>query len=151
MPEFNDAHQRLAKLAGSWSGVETFPAKDGEEARSTITAAMELGGFFLILDYTQTRDGRESFRGHGVCGWDPAKGRYLLHWFDTTDFLPAAPALGDWEGGEQLTFHAKSPDGRHRRYVCHFSEAAQCSFRIDETSDGVSWKSLLTAELRRGR
>ncbi len=152
-PKIAAPHQELQKLVGRWSGVESLSPSRGEpdiEATSSLTASLGLEGFFLIVDYEQKRDGSVSFRGHGVCGWDQAKARYTLHWFDTNGLDPGTPAPGTWEG-DVLTFHRKTPDGRHERFVVHLVEEASAVFRIEGSTDGVSWRTLLEASFRRKR
>jgi len=154
-PKLSQQHRKLEKLAGIWSGEETLspspPSLDDstvEAATGTVTAKLDLDGFFLIVDYTSTRKENGAFRGHGICGWDPSKRHYTLHWFDSTGRHYAAPALGTWEKNV-LTFHSKTPTGRYSRYEFTFSDEDQCTIRIDITTDGVMWKPFLEQKLRR--
>ena len=148
----SDAHQMLEKLTGKWAGEENLSESAtvgvAGEATSEVTARLSLDGFFLILDYARSREGQVDFSGHGVCGWEPSKERYTLHWFDTTGFRSDAPSLGVWEGDE-LTFHSKTRTGRHARFVCTLSDPDACTFRIEETTDGVSWRTVVDAKLAR--
>ena len=148
-PKLTEFHRKLEQLVGKWSGNETLSGSPEQQAKSTITTSLGSDGFFLLVDYIQKIDKRVSFRGHGVCGWDPSKQRYTLYWFDSTGHTPNTPAPGEWEG-DVLTFHTKNPDGRHSRYVCEVSGKAG-TFRIEESTDGVSWRTVLDANLRRSR
>ncbi len=153
-PEATKFHRRLEKLAGHWSADEKlFGSSDRpaeEKAKSTTTASLGFDGYYLIIDYTQKIQNRISFRGHGVCGWDPSKQRYTLYWFDTTGYTPSEPALGVWDG-DVLTFHRKTPDGRHCRFLCTLSGKDGYTLRFEETTDGVSWRPILDAKLLRRR
>ena len=154
VPTLSDSHRKLEKLTGKWSGEEnlsgTGPGEAAREATSEITARLSLDGFFLVLDYARSHDGHVSFLGHGVCGWEQSKERYTLHWFDSTGFHRDAPSLGVWDDNV-LTFHTKTHTGRHSRFVCTLSGSDECTFRIEETTDGVSWKIIVDARLHRSR
>jgi hypothetical protein len=146
-PKLTEFHRKLEQLTGKWSGEETL--SEGQKAKSTVTASLGVNQFFLVVDYTQKIGNRVSFRGHGVCGWDPNKQRYTLYWFDSTGHTPNTPAPGVWDG-DVLTFHTKNPDGRHSRCVCSVSGKSG-TYRIEESTDGVSWRTILEAELKKGR
>ena len=81
---------------------------------------MGLDGFFLISDYTETRGGRVSYRGHGVYGWDPQDQCYTMHWFDGMGSIPKAWAKGKWEGNV-LMF----PPARARALALHLHDSGK--------------------------
>ena len=87
MPTPGDAHRRLEVLVGTWIGEETMHPSpwdpQGGVADGTIENRLALDGFNVIQEYTQSRDGQQTFAGHGVFGWDGQRGCYTLHWFDT--------------------------------------------------------------------
>jgi hypothetical protein len=146
MPLPTEQHERLAQLAGTWSGEETLhPSpwdRSGGQAHGTIEARMACDGFFLIADYVERREGRVTLRGHGVYGWDPRIDRYTMHWFDSLGDDPGPPALGTWEG-DRLVFEREDPDG-HTRYVYQLGDR-QYSFRIEFSPDGELWKLFMHA------
>jgi hypothetical protein len=145
----------LEKLEGKWTAAETlfasrYGSEEAGEATSAITASLILGGTFLRVEYAQTRDGKVSFEGHAMCGWSPAKERFLLYWFASGGQPPLQPSLGAWEG-EVLTFHARNLSGRNSRFALSLEDSNRPSYRIDESTDGVSWTPLLEGELQRKR
>ena len=71
-----DVHQRLAGLAGEWSGEETMlPSAWEPEARTLparISARLGLGGFGVVLDYEQGEEDAVAFEE-----WSPMmEGKY---------------------------------------------------------------------------
>jgi len=74
MPKPGEHHAKLDALAGRWRGQERIhpTAWDpvGGEAEAESEGWMDLDGFCLIMDYTQRRNGKVSYRGHGIFGWD---------------------------------------------------------------------------------
>src|SRR4029079_8031956 len=96
IPKHTESHRRLERLAGDWMGEELlFPSPwdpKGGPAISRLTAHMGLDGFFLVTDYVQERDGRISYRGHGLYGWDAQQGVYTMHWFDSMGSGPGQGA-----------------------------------------------------------
>jgi hypothetical protein len=64
-----EEHRKLAAFAGEWVGEETvYPSRwtEGGPATATVSARIDLNGFYLIQDARQMRDGKESFATHGV-------------------------------------------------------------------------------------
>jgi hypothetical protein len=80
-----------------------------------MVARMALGGFHLILDYREERDGRVNLEGHGVLGWDPRGKCYTMHWFDSMGVEHGAPAIGTWEGNVLSIAHETSHMGHSRQ------------------------------------
>ena len=149
MPRPNEHHERLATLAGNWIGEETMHASPWGEAGSgdgRIAARIDLEGFFLVSDYVQERDGRVTYRGHGVYGWDEKQQCYTMHWFDSLGSPVGGPALGTWDG-DRLVFSHQTPMG-HSRYVYDFEEAAY-RFRIENSQDGQQWTVFMEARYSR--
>lgn len=141
MPQLNEHHEQLAAMVGEWNGNETMHpspwSPESASATSRTVARRELGGFFIITDYEQKRDGEVSYSGHGVFGWDPRKEKYTLHWYDTMGGDPGAPALGTWEG-DTLCFQHQHHMG-HSRYTYVFSGKDAYTFALDFSQDGREW------------
>ena len=61
MPQLNEHHEKLAAMVGEWIGNETMHpspwSPESASATSRTVARRELGGFFIITDYEQKRDG----------------------------------------------------------------------------------------------
>ena len=115
----------MTALVGTWIGEDTLmpspwpPA--GGKAVGTIQAHTALGGFHLIIDWTQERSGRLNFEGHGVLGWDMRGKCYTLHWFDCVGVEHGAPLLGTWDGNTLTRTHETNHMG-HSRQVYVFGE-----------------------------
>jgi len=150
-PTPTDHHRKLQALVGEWTGDETMHPSPwdskGGKATSRRTVRLDLGGFFLISDYVQLRDGRETYRGHGVYGWDARQGRYTMHWFDAMSGSPAAPALGTWEGNTLIFQHQHAMG--HTRYTYVFECDGLYTFRLENSPDGKTWTTFLDGTYRR--
>lgn len=109
-------HQRLQALVGAWRGEEEVAATqwtDAGTATAEVLAAAEFGGLFVVQRYRQRRDGTISFGSHSVFGFDQPNSLVTMHQFDSTGFVPAAPATGAWNGSE-LVLMRSSPRGSAR-------------------------------------
>lgn len=150
MPQVTAEHKKLAALAGNWTGEEKmFPSpwdSKGGTAMGRSTGKVDLDGFFVVTDYQQERDGKVTYRGHGVYGWDKDNG-YTMYWFDSMGSPVNAPAKGTWEGNV-LTFQSDSPMGKGR-YVYTFEDEDRHTFRIENSQDGKSWMPFMEAHYRR--
>src|SRR5215472_2647983 len=136
-----EEHRKLENFVGKWIGEETLKPSPwdpkGGKAKARLTSKLDLDGFFLITDYQQERDGKVSYRGHGVYGYDSNRKQYAMFWFDSMGMVGAEPAWGKWEG-DTLTFESKSPMGLGR-YTFKFNSDGSHEFRIDNSQDGKSW------------
>ena len=151
MPGPTDEHRRLERLAGSWAGEEIVHPSPwdpgGGPATGRTLARMSLGGFFLISDYEQERDGKVNFRGHGVYGWDTESNLYTMHWFDSLGIDPGDPGTGAWEG-DVLTFtHGTFPRGRSRHVYRIGSD--EYHLRIEQLVAKMGWRPFLEGTYRR--
>ncbi len=77
-------HEILKSDAGVWDAtVEMFP---GPGAPPMVSKGVEtnsmLGGLWLLTDFKGDMMG-QTFQGHGIAGWDPAKKKYVATWTDT--------------------------------------------------------------------
>jgi len=123
MPRPSPGHRRLEMLAGHWEGKERmYPSEwdpKGGMALGRTTGRLALGGFAVITDYEQERDGAISFSGHGVYTYDPDTELYSLFWLDSTGSPPevfAGRFTGDVltlsHGGPHMHDHSV-----HRRWT----------------------------------
>ena len=110
---------------------------------------LDLDGFFLLIDHQQTRDGKISYRGHGVYGFDPMQQKYTMHWFDVMGFDPGPPALGTWEG-DTLCFQHSHAKG-HGRYTYKFPREGVYSLLIEMSQDGKNWIPFLEGTYTRSK
>jgi hypothetical protein len=151
MPPPTAEHNRLKALAGSWTAEETLhPSpwdQKGGTATGTATSRMDMDGFWLLTDYTQTRGGQVAYRGHGVFGWDPAANCYLMYWFDSMGSVAMSPAKGRLDGN-RLVFAQEGPMG-HNRYIYDLQGDGRYRFSIEHSSDGKAWTSFMEGTYRR--
>lgn len=150
MPTPTDHHARLADFVGAWEGDERLhPAITGGAALRTVgrfDSRLDLGGLFLVSEYTESSGDQVLLRGRGVYGYDPALARYTMHWFDSS--APNAKiCTGTWEG-DTLAFTAERPHGC-TRYVYRHLEPGRYTFAIQAAADGAAWTTLMEGEYRR--
>ncbi len=91
-----EEHRKLAVFAGEWTGEEmVYPSRwtEGGPATSQVIARIDLNGFYLIQDTRQVRDGKESFRTHGVFTYDRDDRLYKLFWHDSLGYYRAVAGL----------------------------------------------------------
>jgi len=154
MPKPTEEHRKLVSLlAGHWSGVEKmYPSPwdpQGGTAKATIDARAACDGFCVVTEYVQKRDGRVSYVGHGVTGYDAQHRRYLQHWSDSVSGMPPEAKPGVWDG-DTLTFHGAGPAGR-TRYVYRFVAPGVQEFRIEVSPDGANWHPFVEGRYVRGK
>jgi hypothetical protein len=146
-----EQHRKLEVFAGNWEGDETiYPSPwdpKGGPATGRMETRMGLDGFFLISDYTETRGGQVSYRGHGVYGWDPQDQCYTMHWFDGMGSIPKIWAKGKWEGNV-LMFQHQHERG-HSRYTYTIAGNREFHFKIDSSQDGKAWQTFMEGTYRK--
>ncbi len=151
MPKLTEEHKKLQALVGTWSGEETLPLSPmnprPSNRTSTTTSRLDLGGFFLLMDHVQQEGKNETFRGHGIFGWDPRQQKYTMHWFDVMGGDPGAPALGTWEGN-RLCFQHQHHMG-HSRYTYEFGGPGSYSLKLEVSGDGNNWVTFLEGNYKR--
>lgn len=147
MPKPGPEHARLAAMIGHWVGEETMHPSpwlpQGGKAKGKSTSRVACEGFCVVTDYVQEREGRVTYVGHGVFGWDRRQQRYLQHWSDSAGGMPARVTTGTWEG-DTLTF-TDQMHGGHMRFVYRFTSPDSYEFRIDSSPDGVNWTPFVEA------
>ncbi len=136
------AHARLARFAGAWEGPETSP---GGTTLGRFTSRV-LDDRFLLHDYEQVQDGRVVFRGHGVYGVVPGTETCTMYWVDSATPAPVT-AAGPWVG-DVLTFQNQGDLGHHR-YVYALHGDDRFSFRIERSTDGHAWATVMEGHYRR--
>ena len=140
-------HKKLEALAGRWSGEETMyptpwdPA--GGKAQGSTRSRLQCDGFCLVQEYVQKRNGKISYRGLGVMGYDPAANCYLWHWTDTIGGMPCQAMRGEWTGNK-LVFSHGTEEG-HVRYSYAFLKDGTQSFSIEHSWNGTTWAPFITA------
>jgi hypothetical protein len=143
-------HKKLEKLAGSWIAEETLapsPWGPGGPAVGKIDARVGLGGFYVIADYTQEKDGKINYQGHGIYGYDPKSHRYTMHWFDNMGMCTVEATYGAWEG-DKLVFQGQSEQG-HGRYTYTFLGDGRYEFMLEGSQDGRNWSQFMEGTYKR--
>jgi hypothetical protein len=140
MPSLTEPHRRLETLVGSWRGEEQLQPSPWDPKGGTAIGqarnVLALDGFAVVQDYAQERDGKVTFRGHGVFRWDQERQDYVLHWFDSMGQEPVV-FRGSFEG-KVLTLESRQGQGMTRA-VWDFRVEKQYSYRMDLSQDGERW------------
>ena len=154
MPQLTPEHRKLHAMAGSWTSVETlhpspWDPKPGT-ARGRAESHVAMDGFYVVTDYHQVKDGTPDggYHGHGVFGYDAAKERWFMNWFDNMGGAASTPVWGTWEG-DTLTFQMEMPGRGHSRYVYRFEKDGVYSFAIGMSQDGKAWNTFMEGRFTR--
>jgi len=151
MPKPGDAHKKLAALVGEWTGDETLhpspwdPAGGGAQAQ--VTNRWVADGFALVQEYEQRRNGRVSFRGHGVFWFDPTRDEYVMHWWDSM-----GGSAGEYRGrfdGDVLLLSAPMPQGGHSRTSWRLTGPDAHTFLMEVSPDGQAWQPAMEGRYRK--
>jgi hypothetical protein len=141
MPRPGDAHARLHALVGEWSGDEVVhPAPwdpVGGPAKGRVTNTLALGGFAVVQEYQQYRNGVPNFAGHGLFWWDGDKNEYVLTWFDSMRGTPAEYRGGFQDGVLRLT--SPMPGGGVSRCSFDCAASGRYAFALEISPDGSTW------------
>lgn len=150
MPEPSDGHRRLQQLVGDWEGEETMHPSQwdpkGGSALGRNRNRLDLGGFAVVSDYSQERDGQVTFTGHGVYTYSPESDQYTLHWFDCLG-TPPEVFVGDLE--DNVLTLAHGGPGMHARMTSDFSTDGLMGAKMEMSPDGAEWQVLFEATYRR--
>ncbi len=150
MPKPSDGHLLLEKLVGSWEGEETMhPSQwdpQGGVAVGRNKNKLSLGGFALLSDYEQERDGTITFTGHGVYTYDSKEDQYSLHWFDCIGSSPEV-FVGGFDGAVFTLAHGGP--GMHARMTYDLSIPGTMKAMMEMSQDGKDWKVLFEAVYKR--
>jgi len=150
MPTPSEGHHLLERLAGEWEGQETMHPSQwdpkGGAAVGRNRNRLGLGGFALLSDYEQERDGAITFSGHGVYTYSPESGQYTLHWFDSIGSPPEV-FVGGFDA-DVLTLAHGGP-GMHVRMTSDFSTEGLMKGKMEMSRDGSEWQVLFEATYRR--
>lgn len=149
MPQVTDAHRRLHALAGLWTGIDKMHPSPwdpkGGEAVARMSCRVGASGFVVLADYEQIRDGKVTYTGHGVFGYDARTSQYRMSWFD---------AMGGWSqavgkfSGDALTLEEKNPM-MSVRYTYTFVSASELTFTLASSQDGKTWAPFVDARYHR--
>jgi hypothetical protein len=153
MPKPGDEQKKLAALfAGVWQGeAKLHPSAwdpKGGTAFDTWVVRPSLDGFFLLIDYTEERDGKIVYRGHGVHGWDTKEKAYLVYWFDNLGGIPKAPNKGTLDGSRYTYTSFEGSVGKSR--FTYAWDGDRFEFSIEASPDGgATWRPVHEGKYRR--
>jgi hypothetical protein len=152
MPKPGDAHEKLGALVGEWAGDETLHPSPwdpvGGGAQAQVTNRWVADGFAVVQEYEQRRNGRVTFRGHGVFWFDPGRGEYVMHWWDSM-----GGTAGEYRGrfdGDVLMLSAPMPQGGHSRTSWTLTGPDAHTFLMEVSPDGEVWQPAMEGRYRRG-
>ncbi|MBK9034545.1 MAG: DUF1579 family protein [Myxococcales bacterium] len=151
MPKVSEQMQRLTELfVGTWRGEERlFPSEwdpVGGPATGTWTVRPGAGGFCLLVEYDEERDGQVSYRGHGVHGQDARDGHFYAYWFDSIGMMPKAGTRATLDG-DRYTYTETGPTGQSR--FTYAWRDGVLSFSIERARDGATWAPMHEGTYRR--
>ncbi|HYJ32967.1 MAG TPA: DUF1579 family protein [Candidatus Binatia bacterium] len=89
------ANEIFEKDVGTWdaeSVIRPGPEASPVPAKGVARNRRIAGGRYLVMDYASD----SGFEGHGIYGWDPARGRYTGVWVDSTSSA-IARSEGTWD------------------------------------------------------
>lgn len=116
-PDPSAAREQLGRLVGTWRGKETMHPSPwdpkGYVADGENINRESVGGFGVVTDYRQIRDGATVFEGHGMYVWDAKANEVVLHWFDNMG-MGREEFRGGWVG-DVLTLSSQGPMGIWRK------------------------------------
>ena len=140
MPKVTDAHRKLQKLVGSWTGDERISPSPwdpkGGAAIGKVLNRGAVGGLVVVQDYTQERNGAVSFSGHGVLSWDGIGECYVMHWWDSMG-MPPGEFRGQFQG-DVLTL-CNEDSQMHSRATFDLSKPGRYAFKMEVSQDGNQW------------
>ena len=150
MPTPSDGHRLLARLVGQWEGEETMHPSQWDPNGGVATGRnhnrLGLGGFAVLSDYEQERDGVITFTGHGVYTYSPESDEYILHWFDCMGSPPEVFG-GRFEGDVLILSHGGP--GMHARMTYDLSASGTMKAMMEMSPDGEDWKVLFEATYKK--
>jgi hypothetical protein len=146
MPKVGNEQKQLNELfSGVWRGEEKIYPSDwdpkGGTCFGTWVVHASLDGFCLLVDYSEERDGKVNYRGHGIHTWDPHASTFLVYWFDNIGFPPKAGIPAKLEGNRYTYESDDGPQGWTR--MTYEWKDTRFEFRIDKSKDGrKTWQPM---------
>jgi len=116
LPKPGPEHQVLKADEGTWDAkveVTMAPGAEPMISKGVETNTMGCGGLCLISDFKGEIADGQTFHGHGITAWDPAKKKYVGSW---TDSMAAGIAHGEstWDAAAKKatgTMEMPEPSG----------------------------------------
>ena len=152
MPKIVRQHEKLEKFVGTWTGPEVMhPAPwcpEGAESTGTMKCKMDMGGWFLRMDYVQKAGRKTVMKGLGLLGYNSLEKCYTFAWFDTQGgSADRGVNKGQWKG-QKLSLTSETPWG-HMRVSYSFGRNDTLTFKMEMSSDGQEWAPCMTGKYAR--
>jgi hypothetical protein len=145
MPRPGEPHAQLRALVGEWHGDEVVhPAPwdpAGGPAKARVTNTLVLGGFAVVQEYQQFRNGAPNFSGHGLFWWDGTKNEHVMTWADSMRGTPTEYRGGFQDGVLRLT--SPMPGGGVSRCSFDCTAGGRYVFTLEVSPDGATWMPAL--------
>ena len=147
MPKPTEAHRNLARFVGNWIGKEKLSPSPWDPKGGTAVGRchnrVAAGGFVLVHDYEQERNGAVGFCGNGVFSYDGVEKCYLLHWWDSMGF-----GINVFRGqleGHTLQLLCQLPQGSSRG-TWEFVDDRHYRFLMEVSPDGQQWMTMIEGD-----
>jgi hypothetical protein len=128
--------------------MEPSPWGPGASTHGKYVSRVDIDGFNVVQDYVQEKEGKVSFRGHGVFAHDTRAHDVTWYWVDTTGHVPATPARGTWQG-DTLTLSSMSPEGGGR-FTFRLEGDHSFEFVLENSFDGgQTWTKFMSGRYRK--
>jgi hypothetical protein len=141
----------LENDVGVWDvEMEIHPGPGAAPILLTATATNRMvGGRWLVGDHRAD----SGFEGHGVYGWDDAKGKYVGSWVDSMQ-TSIARSEGEWDPATRtMTFVVEvNHDGRivtYREVTEHRDDGTTVYHNLVPTPDGGEFEMIRATYRRR--
>jgi uncharacterized protein DUF1579 len=150
MPKPTDAHKKLELLVGTWEGEEIMHPSpwtpEGGTRMGRVMNRRALDGFNVIQEYEQIDQGKTTFLGHGVFGYNTKESCYMMYWWDNFGG-EGSQFRGNFEG-KVLTVANQNEMG-HSRAMFDLREPGVYAFKMDMSQDGKTWATLMEGKYRK--
>jgi hypothetical protein len=117
-PQPGASHELLKEDVGTWDAeieVNAVPGTPPQGSQGVARNRLACGGLWLITEFMNETTG---FEGHGIYGYDQAKGKYVGTWVDPMrTFIAVAEGVYDpAEKTMTMWFETAGPQGKPLRW-----------------------------------
>lgn len=146
-------HARLGVFLGKWNVAGDMAASalgPGGHFSGVHNGAWDLGGYFLVMRYSGTDNGRPVSQ-IDFYGWDAGSKRYT---YDSFNSLGQRASFIGSVAGDTWTWSAQTVAGgtpMRIRMMQHFAAAGTLRWRIETSTDDAHWATAVTGQATRDR
>lgn len=135
----------LAEQAGTYvtkAEFRTSPNAPWMESEGVVVRTMDMGGRFLVEDFTGTMMGMP-FRGQGTTGWDNGRSLFVTTWYDNMS-TGIAQGVGHWNADRtRINWEITQTDPMKKMPI---TSKAEWWWKADGTQVFDSWMPTPTGE-----